>query len=482
MTVRHILFRHLTAALAVVLFALNLGAPRPALAQATGGQWVRGPNLPYFPVHAHVLPNGNVMVWPGGGVSGDDPRVWNPTTGSVTALSRTGFDIFCTGHSFLADGRLFVAGGHISNHVGLSEAATYNSATNIWTRQPRMNAGRWYPTSVALLSGDVLVVSGSRDTTLGVNPVPQIWQAATGTWRSLTSAELGQSLYPYMFLAPNGRVFDAGPSPTTRYLSTSGTGSWTVVGSRTYGTRDYGSAVMYAPGRVLIVGGGNPPTATAEVINLNVTSPAWRAVGSMTYPRRQMNATVLPDGKVLATGGTRGKGFNDTTPSNAVLAAEMWDPSTERWTVMASGTIPRLYHSTALLLPDARVLVTGGNGYTQTEIYSPPYLFAGPRPTISSAPASVARNQVFFVGTPHAANINSVAWIRLPSVTHTNKMGQGFYRSTAITQATGGINIRAPDLTAVPIGHYMLFLLQNGVPSTARIIRLDPLQPNPVPR
>jgi hypothetical protein len=471
-------FGHLAA---VVLLALSMLGAGPAKAQSTGGQWANGPNLPFFPVHAHVLPNGTVMVWPGDqGINGDDPRVWDPATGSVTALSRAGFDIFCTGHSYLPDGRLFVAGGHISNNVGLAEAATYNPATNTWTRQPRMNAGRWYPTNLTLANGDVLVVSGGRDTTVGVNPLPQIWQAATGTWRSLTTAELAQPYYPYMFLAPNGRAFDAGPSQTTRYLSTSGTGAWSVVGSRTFGSRSYGSAVMYAPGRILIAGGGDPPTATAEVIDLNATTPAWRAVGSMTYPRRQTNATMLPDGKVLVTGGSRGSGFNNATAP--VLAAEMWDPATEQWSVMASGTIPRLYHSIAMLLPDARVLVTGGNGYTQTEIFSPPYLFAGARPTIGSAPTSVAKGESFFVATPNAASITSAAWVRLPSVTHTNTMGQAFYRSTTIAQASGGINIVAPNLTAVPTGHYMLFLLQNGVPSVARIVRLNPAPTsNPVP-
>lgn len=194
-----------------------------------------------------------------------------------------------------------------------------------------------------------------------------------------------------------------------------------------------------------------------------------------------MNATVLPDGKVLATGGTRGPGFNNADPGMPVLAAEMWDPATEAWQTMASGTVPRIYHSTALLLPDARVLVAGGNGYTQTEIYSPPYLFAGPRPALSSAPASVGRGQRLFIGTPDAAGINGVSWIALPSVTHTNNMHQGVFRSASITQASGGINVVAPNDPTVPAGHCMVFLMRNGVPSTAKIVQLGAQSSNPAP-
>ena len=217
----------------------------------------------------------------------------------------------------------------------------------------------------------------------------------------LNSANLGLDLYPQMFLAPDGRVFNSGPSTTTRYLDTAGTGSWSQVPSsgRAGPTRDYGSAVMYAPGKILVMGGGGgaangpPPETSAQVIDLNQTSPSWSFVGSMHFARRQMNATLLPDGKVLATGGTSTPGFND--PTVAVYAAELWDPAKPmQWTTLASSLpIPRVYHSTAVLLPDGRVLSMGGNGDPQrnSEIYSPPYLFnvdgtPATRPRITSAP------------------------------------------------------------------------------------------------
>ena len=338
-----------------------------------------------------------------------------------------------------------------------------------------MNLGRWYPTDQVLPNGDVLVVSGDVDVSTGNNPLPQVWQASTGTWRSLTNAQLQLGLYPTLSLAPNSKVFVSGPSITTRYLDTIGTGAWTTVGDHIFqGVRDYDSMVMYQPGKVLVAGGSDPPTNTAEVIDLNASSPAWRAVSSMAYPRRQLNATMLPDGKVLVTGGTGGAGFSNSDAAAAIYAAEEWDPATELWTTLASAGIPRFYHSIAMLLPDARVLVTGGNDHTQTEIFSPPYLFAGVRPTISSAPSDVANGRTLFVGTPDAANITSVAWVRLESAAHGLSMSQAFFRSTIVTQATGGINITSPSDPTVPAGFYMLFILNHGIPSVAKILHLGP--------
>lgn len=449
----------------------------PAIAgvPASTGLWQNGPNFPFFPTHTHLLPNGKLMIWPGDGASGNDPRVWDPATDTMTPIAQPGYDVFCSAHLFLPDGRLFVAGGHITNSTGLNETSIYDSLSNTWTLQPKMNLARWYPTAQMLSNGDVVVVSGDVDVTTGSNPLPQVWEAATGTWRNLTNAQLKLPNYPHMFLAPNGKVFNAGPSVETRYLDTTGTGAWSFVANHVYTaqSRSYGAAVMYQPGKILDLGGGDPPTNVAEVIDLNVGSPSWSATTPMNYARRHPYATVLPDGKVLVTGGTMGAGFNNTDALNSVLAAELWDPVNGQWTLMESVTVPRLYHSTAILLPDARVMTTGGNGYTQTEFFSPPYLFAGSRPTISSAPATIGKGQSFFVGTPDAVSIDTVSWIRLGSITHSVNMNQGVFRTSAITQVASGVTIAAPNLTTVPSGHYMLFLLSNGVPSIAKIIRLD---------
>jgi galactose oxidase len=210
-----------TATLVMSCLTASFALGQPAVM----GQWQNGPifALDPGPAHIHMLPTGQVMFWGGDeGKSGDNARSWQPATGVITTRAAAGYDLFCSGHAFLPDGRLFVTGGHRANGFGLASASIYDPFTNAWTRQPSMNAGRWYPTNTVLPNGDVLVIAGLADNTY--NTLPQVWQAASGTWRSLTSAQLSVPVYPYMFLAPNGKVFLVGPSVTTRYLDTSGTG------------------------------------------------------------------------------------------------------------------------------------------------------------------------------------------------------------------------------------------------------------------
>lgn len=217
---------------------------------ASVGQWSAVQAWPVTAVHTHLLPTGKVMFF---GYS-DDARLWDPATGAFSTLARAGFNLFCSGHSFLPDGRLLLAGGSITKSMGLANAAIYDPVANAFSHLPMMNAGRWYPTSTTLANGDVLVVSGDIDPT-HVNTLPQVWPSSGGGWRDLTTAQLALPLYPFMFLAPDGRVFQAGPNQNTRYLDTSGTGGWDAVANSIHGYRDYGSAVLYDQGKVLIVGG-----------------------------------------------------------------------------------------------------------------------------------------------------------------------------------------------------------------------------------
>jgi hypothetical protein len=224
----------------------------------------------------------------------------------------------------------------------------------------------------------------------------------------LAAAPLSLPNYPYLFVLPDGRVFYAGPSNPTRTLEVEPQ-TWTPVGNSPIGG---GSAVMYAPGQVLKSGGGDPATARAVIIDMSQESPAWREVSPMAFPRRRHNLTVLPDGKVLVTGGTQ----VGNEEAQAVYAAELWDPVSESWTTLASMHVARMYHSTALLLPDGRVHSAGGNGKLNAELYAPPYLFAGPPPEIAAAPARLAYGASFEVATPEAASIAAGGWCGGPTV------------------------------------------------------------------
>jgi hypothetical protein len=198
----------------------------------------------------------------------------------------------------------------------------------------------------------------------------------------------------------------------------------------------------------------------------------------MAFPRGHHNLTLLPDGTVLVTGG--GRTTDGTNLAEAVYEAELWSPVTETWTTMAPMQIPRLYHSTALLLPDGRILSAGGGRFNpieidqpSAEIYSPPYLFRGPRPTIAAAPTTVQYGTTFFVGTPDATSIARVTLVRPGAVTHSVNMDQRFLNLT-FQQAAGGLEVQAPaNPTLAPPGYYMLFLVNTGgVPAVATFVSL----------
>jgi galactose oxidase len=503
---RGISFRPIGRVLLALLVGVLLANGPACLAQSsTKGEWSSLMTWPNVAIHASVLPNGKVLFWgrrewrtngtPAESLDARNctPRLWNPATGAITKTPQPGFNLFCSGHTFLNDGRLLVVGGHIADGLGEPHATIYNPTANTWTRIADMNRGRWYPTAVALPDGGVLVSSGS-DENGQVNPVQQI--ARQGQWSSIVDFE-GLPLYPRMHVASDGRVFMAGPLQLTQYLDTSGAGQWTPVGDRINAWRDYAPSVLYNSGRVLFAGGGNPPTAAAEIIDLNQQQPAWKATGAMNFPRRQHNATLLPDGTVLVTGGTRGSGgpghgFNDIRAGQPVHAAELWNPATGQWSVLAAERVDRCYHSVAVLLPDARVLSAGGGEYRpdnahdndpkdsqrNAQVFSPPYLFRGTRPTIIQAPSQVAYGESFTVKTFWPSQISQVSWIRLSSTTHSFNQSQ---RINFLEFAVSGskLQVYAPDNSTVcPPGDYMLFLLnQKKVPSVAKIIRIHEKNP-----
>lgn len=440
------------------------------------GQFSAVMSWPYNPTHAVLLPNGEVLWW-GSFSAGGITKIWNPASNTNTAVTLPGYNIFCGGHSLMESGQVFVTGGDAADSTGMPNASTLDPVSGNWTFLPNMNAGRWYPTNTVLPNGDILVTSGEISPTLGNDTLPQVWQVSSGTWRNLTTAQFLLPLYPQMYVAPNGTLFFAGPTYASEYLNTDGTGSWTIGPTMQFGQRGYGPSVMYNNGQIIAIGGG-PPTATAETINLNAPVPAWTYTSSMLYARRHANATLLPDGTVLVTGGTSGSVFDDYT--NPVFPDELWNPATGTWSTLASLSVYRGYHSVALLLPDGRVLSGGGEctanppcDRNSAEIFSPPYLFAGARPTITSAPSSIEGGQTFFVATPNAANITQVSWIRLGAVTHTFNQEQRI-SFLSFSQATGGLDVTAPpSANLAPPGYYMLFLLSSGVPSVASIIQVD---------
>ncbi len=482
-----------------------------AAAQAVGddpgvvGQWGPVEDWPVVAIHAALLPNGKVVAWdsmldaadkPAGGTPFTRATVWDPATGVQTpATVTTGFNIFCAGLAHLADGRLFAAGGNQGAGDGIAQTHIFDFATNTWTRGPDMSEERWYPTVTPLDDGEMLISSGQVDVaTQGLADVPEV-RATDGSIRRLDAAPLAQPLYPWMDVAPDGRTFNSGPDTTMYSLDTSGAGAWQNHGDRDAVFRDYGGHALFDIGKILVAGGG-PSTDTAVVIDVNTGAPQVSPTDPMETGRRQHNLTVLADGTVLATGGnSSGSYFVDL--DNGVYNAELWDPSTGHWTTLAAMQETRQYHSTALLLPDGRVLSAGGGvctycdqvGYLEknAEVFSPPYLFKhdgsgqlAQRPAITSAPAAVPYDTPFSVATQSGDAIGKVALVRLGAVTHSVNMEQR-YIPLQFQPGSGKLVATSPqNANIAPPGVYMLFVIDsNGVPSVAKMVRVDPDAPAP---
>jgi hypothetical protein len=433
-----------------------------------------------------LLPNGNIMMFDGQD-SGLMDRVWNLATNVFTAVNAP-VNIFCAGITSLADGRTFVAGGHNNAaHSGLNVTNLFSFLTDTWTAGPRMANPRWYPTTTTLPDGRVLILSGETNCDGCYVVTPEVYDPTSNTISQLAGANQSFTYYPHTFVLPDGRVLvsSTAETPTISQVLDMSSKTWTPIGTTAL---DGGTAVMYQPGKILKTGTSvDPDTAvrnsvsTAYALDMNQPSPAWRQVSSMANPRTYATSVVLPDGNVWVEGG--GSTTAPTDPTTAVYDSEMWSPTTESWTTMAAGSVPRLYHSEALLLPDGRVLVDGGgrfdNGTAPTdrfsaEFYDPPYLFKGARPTITTAPSTLHYNTSFTVQTPDAASISSVVMVRLPSVTHAINMSQAFV-PLSFTAGTGSLTVTAAaNGNLAPPGYYMLFIVNsNGVPSVAPILSIS---------
>jgi hypothetical protein len=351
-----------------------------------------------------------------------------------------------------------------------------------------MTHGRWYPTVTNLSDGTVMTFSG-LDENGSTNNTVEIYSVSTG-WSVPIGSPFTPPLYPRMHLLPSGKIFYSGSTAQSRLFDPVAKTWSDVIATTNYGgTRTYGTSVLlsltptnnYKP-VVMIMGGGNPSTVTTELIDLSSATPIWTYGPSMSQSRIEMNATILPNGKVLALGGS----LNDEDTGTASLNADLYDPATNTFSSAGMNAFARLYHSNSLLLPDGTVWFAGGNPARGTyeqhmEIYSPAYLFnpdgtLATRPAITDVPiSSIGYGTAFQVQTPDAASISSVVLIRPGAPTHAFDMEQRLVAMN-FTAGSGVLNITAPPNgnIAAP-GYYMLFILNSsGVPSVAQFVQLTP--------
>jgi len=490
----------------------------PALAQNLG-HWSETIQFPNIPVSAAVLPNGKLLTWSSyqpfffeGDIGTDASQtytsIFDPPTRAFTPSVENSMmaDMFCSGIAYLTDGRVMVNGGSSSQHT-----AVYDPVSNRWNSARMMNIARGYNSTVTLSTGEAFTIGGSWSGD-GSPKDGEVWKHGAG-WRQTSVSEnniLGDDPidraqgyisegddHPWLFAAPNGRVFHAGPSPQMNWIDTTGDGSITPAGNRADDPYSMnGIAVMYQPGKILKTG-GQPSytdanaTANTYVININaaIANPAApvtvRKLPPMTYPRAYANGVVLPGGKVLVIGGeTHGITFNDDT---SVLVPELWDPATEQFIQLAPMQTPRNYHSVALLLPNAKVFSGGGGlcgegcvaNHQDGAIFSPPYLFAADGVTPAARPVltavsgtTVPLGSALSVST--SGPVRSFELIRLSATTHSVNTDQRRVPLTIAAAAANAYTLAVPSDPGIVVpGYWMLFAMDaKGTPSVAKIIKL----------
>ncbi|WP_433028040.1 galactose oxidase-like domain-containing protein [Actinomycetospora sp. CA-053990] len=509
--------------------------PRPD--PAVGGAWAVAPfTADISGLHAALLPTGaRGSIWflsylDETGHGHHDPQPAHDGESRVLDLatrtaSTPGYEgphhhlpnLFCGGHAFLPDGRLLMVGGDREDQDRLRMLHTFTpggAGGGRWRDVDRMAQGRWYGSAVTLPDGRVLIVAGERRVfhpAQGPNPnlSYEIFDPDTDEVGPATPAPqfgqfAGSVTYPWVFVLPGDRVLVHGGTRTV-FLDL-GTLAFDPTpvdaierpdrNSRTYGVEGTSVLLPLLPdasppyrATVLALGGGGAPpvgmrtpaTASCEVLDLGVPTPAWAPAATMHAARVMPDAVLLPDRTVLVMSGSS-RGYADNG-ANPVWESELYDPATDTWTPMDHTVVPRLYHATALLLPDATVMTSGTDATwnpevipvseLRLEIFRPPYLFRGDRPTITSAPDAADHGSVITVGTPDAASITTVALMRNGSCTHSFNPDQRHVGLEITSRSADELTLRMPpDGAVAPPGWYMLFLLRDGVRSEAEFVRL----------
>lgn len=449
-------------------------------------------------VHAAMLNTGKVLLWGVLQGANDSPppytpaQLYDPVADTMTDVSTsTQVDIVCGGQSIMPDGRIMVTGGTeiplVSGGGGVVNTSFFDPKTETWSQGASMNYPRWYPTNIELGTGDTLVTSGHDQSGLHAVNQNETYSSTTNVWTvlppSANNPNSGNNyLYPRMELLPNGNVFMSAPDQQGEVLNLT-TNKWTAVGVMNFGPRYYAGQVLLPNSYTAFVvggtpsnadGGGTTPTATTETIDLSAAKPVFTYGPSMNIARYNQTTLYLADGTVMVVGGNSGPGHYE----NPVFAAEIYDPATQQWSLMASQIGVRAYHSVSILLADGRVISTGSTSNTTYnhyyEIFSPPYLFNGTRPTITDSPASVTYGQQFTITTPDASEISSVALVMPGATTHANDMQQRYVPLT-FTVGSGSLTATAPSSgNWAPPGYYMLVIVnENGVPSVMPFVQLS---------
>jgi len=496
-------------------------------------------------VHLALLKNGKALLFSGSHKklwdwTKGEANIWDPADPDNPGDSKLRRNLFCSGHCFLPDGRLLVAGGQSTFNyphvifgtiIGVlplalkilgKEAADHDIHTFDpdesdvelqWKRHfPGMSKARWYPTCVTLPDGNALIVSGTWShgyhALVGgfMNEDYQIFDSVTNDLSPPKPFGFDKlKMYPYLQVLPGNTLF-VHSVKTTKFWDIAqkqflpGEFATTIGGTRTY--PGMGTCVMLPlqhdalTAKMLLIGGSmsmhpgknDDATSIPEMLTVDLSNPlnssGWQEK-SPHLKRFMCDSVILPDGKILVTNGAE-KGTADSN-QNAVMKIQLFDPEHETWQEIGELKKPRLYHGTAILLPDGSVLAAGSTGHDfiraifnpkqhfeqEIETIEPPYMTSSTRPRITNNADSIQYDTTYEI-TTDSSNISKVSLLRMSSTTHNNNMDQRCLFLNIVESSGTTIKIQSPkDGSWAPPGYYLLFVVNDqGIPSVGKSVKI----------
>lgn len=469
--------------------------------ETNGGRWTivgnTAPELLDGTGSGTLLPSGEVLFCH----DTEDPIVFDPVAALKWFPPTSGSGQGCHIPTLNTDGTLFLAGGSEDGYpqgVVVKTVKQYWRNTNGWSRLPDMNVPRWYPGIVRFPDERLMVLGGEQNGSPGRTTACEIYDPITRTWTNAAPFALPSEITPTVLLY-NGELLKTWRYPEFYNISSN---QWraapnmvqTRLGASNGDHCDH-EIVFMPDGRVMAVG-ISPTVLDANTRFVEFYSPSnntWSLGPNPRALRRQPEALILPDGRVLAFGGQYSGPMpapvplaNAGTIPNCTKVCDIYDPASDSWRALADMNRFIHYHNVTVLVPDGRVIATGGAGLTATnsfagddmsiEAYEPPYLFRGVRPRIDSlSTTDLVLGSNFTVRISFAEQITKLVLVSARATTHWVDGGPQRFLPLEFVQTGSQIEATLPnDPVRALAGYYILFAMVDDIPSIGRIVRITP--------
>lgn len=469
--------------------------------ETNGGRWTivgnTEPELLDGSGSGTLLPSGEIFFCH----DSESPIMFESATAAKWYPLSSGMPQGCHMVSLNTDGGMFLVGGSMGGNPQdpvVALAKSYFRTPNQWVTSGYMFAGRWYPGLVRLANERLLILGGELNGPARRTNGCEIYDLRSNRWTVTTPFDLPTEIPPAVLLF-NGEVLKTWRypelyNPTTQVWRAAAN----MLQSRTgasFGDHADHEIIHLQDGRVMAIGifplATNAATRFCEFYH--PSSNTWTIGPNPRALRNRPEAVQLPDGRVLSFGGQ----YSGPTPAPVPLAnagtipnctkvADIYDPTLNQWRPVADMNRFIHYHNVTLLVPDGRVIATGGAGLTSNrsfagddssiEAFEPPYLFRGVRPRIDAlSTTELSPGTNFSLRVSLTERITGLVLVSARAATHWNDGGPQRFLSLDYVQNGDDVQGMVPnDPIRALSGYYILFALVDDIPSVGRIVRIAP--------